>query len=258
MRVLVSGHTGLLGRSFVEHALKKHWQVFGIDKQSSVRSSHPPGLREYILDITKEKDIQRLARKFQKEEIFLDGLIHFASLNPTIESLSYNHEILNQDLRSILKSLNVGVLGSFSLTKHFYGVMKNDSSILFIGSDLSLISPNQKLYCKCKTRQGKRHLNICKVKPVGYSIEKAALLGMTRYLSTFFANDKGVRVNCACIGAVDSGFDNEFRLKLSELIPLGRPARIGEYNEVFEFLLSPKSSYITGSIISVDGGRTTI
>lgn len=257
MNVLISGHAGTLGKSFTNHILNKSWKVFGVDIHSLDLLSSSNIFEEFKIDISDEKQVMALVKELKTRNISLDGIIHFASLNPTLDKLSYSRDILDQDVDSIIKSLKVGVLGTFSLTKHLYNVMKDNSSIIFVGSDLSLISPNQKLYCRCK-QKSRKHGDKCHVKPISYSIEKAALLGMTRYLATFFAEEKGIRVNCVCIGPVDNGFELDFRNRLVDLIPLGRPAFVGEYNETFEFLLSTKSSYITGAIIPIDGGRTAI
>jgi NAD(P)-dependent dehydrogenase (short-subunit alcohol dehydrogenase family) len=122
--------------------------------------------------------------------------------------------------------------------------------ILNIASDLALIAPDQRLYRKAGLPEEQQP-----VKPVTYSVVKAGLLGLTRYLATYWA-DHGVRCNAICPGGVENGQPAEFLEKLSQLIPIGRMARPEEYQGAIVFLCSDASSYMNGAIVSIDGGRT--
>jgi NAD(P)-dependent dehydrogenase (short-subunit alcohol dehydrogenase family) len=85
---------------------------------------------------------------------------------------------------------------------------------------------------------------------------KAGLVGLTRYLSTYWA-DKGVRCNALSPGGVFNGQSEAFVQRLSPLIPLGRMAEKDEYRAVVQFLCSSASSYMNGQNIVMDGGRST-
>jgi NAD(P)-dependent dehydrogenase (short-subunit alcohol dehydrogenase family) len=93
------------------------------------------------------------------------------------------------------------------------------------------------------------------VKPVTYSVVKSGLIGLTRYLSTYWA-DKGIRVNALSPGGVYNGQPDEFVQKLTNLIPMGRMARQDEYKGAVLFLVSEASSYMTGGNLVIEGGRT--
>ncbi len=93
------------------------------------------------------------------------------------------------------------------------------------------------------------------VKPVTYSVVKHGLLGLTKYLATYWA-DKNVRVNAICPGGVFDNQESGFVKKLTNLIPLGRMADKDEYKATIIYLISDASSYMTGSAVIVDGGRT--
>jgi NAD(P)-dependent dehydrogenase (short-subunit alcohol dehydrogenase family) len=93
------------------------------------------------------------------------------------------------------------------------------------------------------------------VKPVSYSVVKSGLIGLTRYLCTYWA-EQNVRVNAICPGGVFAGQSDEFTQRLNKLIPLGRMAREDEYQAAIVFLMSDASSYMTGAVISIDGGRS--
>ena len=81
------------------------------------------------------------------------------------------------------------------------------------------------------------------------------MLSLTKYLATYWA-DKNVRVNAICPGGVRNGQDEAFVERLTRLIPMGRMARRDEYRAAVVFLCSDASSYMTGSNLVMDGGRT--
>jgi NAD(P)-dependent dehydrogenase (short-subunit alcohol dehydrogenase family) len=94
------------------------------------------------------------------------------------------------------------------------------------------------------------------VKPVTYSVSKWALLGLTKYMSTYFA-DKNIRVNCLSpAGVYNKGMPDDFVQRLVSLIPMRRMANPGEYEGAIVFLCSDASEYMTGANIVMDGGRS--
>ena len=125
-----------------------------------------------------------------------------------------------------------------------YGVILN------IASDLSVISPDQRLY-QVKGAES----NSQPVKPLTYSVIKSGLVGMTKYLATYWSAD-GVRVNALSPGGVYEEQDKEFITRISNLIPLGRMAKSDEYRSAVQFLCSEASSYMTGQNLVIDGGRS--
>jgi len=122
--------------------------------------------------------------------------------------------------------------------------------ILNIASDLSVLSPDQRLYRRDGVAD---HLQT--VKPVTYSVIKAGLVGLTRYLATYWARE-GIRVNCLSPGGVFADHDAQFVRTLTDRIPLGRMAHPDEYKGTVLFLVSDASSFMTGANLIVDGGRT--
>ena len=92
------------------------------------------------------------------------------------------------------------------------------------------------------------------VKPVTYSVVKTGLIGLTRYLSTYWTANN-IRVNAISPGGVFNGQPTEFTDKLHALIPMARMAHKDEYQGAVLFLCSDASSYMTGQNLIVDGGR---
>lgn len=122
--------------------------------------------------------------------------------------------------------------------------------ILNVSSDLGVIAPDQRIY-RDSTLSGQQQ----PTKPVTYSVIKHGLIGLTRYLATYWA-DCGVRANSILPGGIFQDQSPEFVSKISNLIPLGRMAHEDEYRAAVVFLISDASSYMTGANICVDGGRS--
>jgi NAD(P)-dependent dehydrogenase (short-subunit alcohol dehydrogenase family) len=148
----------------------------------------------------------------------------------------------------------VGLTGAF-LCSRIFGqqmVAQNSGVILNIASDLAVIAPDQRLYRKDGLPDDEQP-----VKPVTYSVVKTALLGLTRYLSTYWTAHN-IRVNAISPGGVFAGQPDEFTTKLHALIPMGRMAHKDEYQGAILFLCSDASSYMTGQNLIVDGGRSVL
>jgi NAD(P)-dependent dehydrogenase (short-subunit alcohol dehydrogenase family) len=122
--------------------------------------------------------------------------------------------------------------------------------ILNIASDLGIIAPDQRLYRRPGLAEDQQP-----VKPVTYSVVKTGLIGLTRYLATYWA-DRGVRVNALSPGGVHNNQPEDFVQRLSQLIPMGRMANLDELQGAVLFLCSDASSYMTGANLVLDGGRT--
>jgi NAD(P)-dependent dehydrogenase (short-subunit alcohol dehydrogenase family) len=86
-------------------------------------------------------------------------------------------------------------------------------------------------------------------------VVKTGLVGLTRYLATYWAG-RGVRVNALSPGGVFADQPADFVARLSALIPVGRMAHKDEYRAAIQFLCSAASSYMTGQNVVMDGGRS--
>jgi len=93
--------------------------------------------------------------------------------------------------------------------------------------------------------------------PIHYVTSKAALVGLTRALSREVAS-RGIRVNAIAPGPTDTplmrSIPEDWIASLEKAIPLGRMGRPEEIAAAVRFLASDESSYVTGSVLVVNGG----
>jgi len=206
------------------------------------------------VDITNEDDIHSLLKTVLERFGRIDILINNAAHNPKIEvNGKTNWSRLEQFSVNMWNSdINVGLTGAFLCSKVIGTEMAKQEKgvILNISSDLGVIAPDQRIYRK----EGLPEENQ-PVKPVTYSVVKHGLIGLTRYLATYWA-DKNIRANAMLPGGIYQGQDEVFVENLTNLIPLGRMAQEDEYKAAVVFLVSDASSYMTGANINIDGGRT--
>jgi len=109
------------------------------------------------------------------------------------------------------------------------------------------MSPDQRIY------EGSFHLGRKINTPAVYTASKAGVVGLTKYLATYWA-DKGIRVNTLSPGGTESGQNDEFKRSYSNRIPMNRMAYAEEMVGALLYLASDASSYVTGQNIIVDGG----
>ena len=210
----------------------------------------------HVMDVTNLNDIQNISKYFLKKSLRIDILINNASVDSKVkgtEGLLNSSRLENFSIDQWNLEIEVGLTGAFFCTQVFGSEMSKDGLggvILNIASDLSVISPNQSLYQKDELDQDSQP-----VKPITYSVVKTGLIGLTRYVATYWA-DKGVRCNALSPGGVYTNQSDEFVKKISSLIPLNRMAKKNEYHSAIQFLCSDASLYLNGQNIVMDGGRS--
>ena len=210
----------------------------------------------FAIDITNEDAIENNAKQLIERFGKIDGLVNNAANNPKVEQSSdINFSRLeNFPMNTWNDDINVGLTGAFLCAKHYgYQISKNPEggSIVNISSDLGLVAPDQRLYKNSDLLEEEQL-----VKPISYSVAKAGIIGLTRYIATYWA-EKNVRCNAMCPGGVENGQPDEFIREVSFRIPMNRLANSDEYQGALIWMLSNASSYLNGAVIPIDGGRTT-
>lgn len=207
-----------------------------------------------ITDVNDEDALKKLKSQLEKKGIAVDILINNAALNPKMNKLEggSSGRVEDYDMDLWNREWGVGVTGVFLCCKIFgYAMAKRGKgAIVNIASDLAIQAPDQRVYSPTGKIEDVKHF-----KPIGYSVVKSAMLGITRYLATYWAHN-GVRVNTLVLGGVFNYQPESLVQRVSERVPLGRMAEKNEYQEAIVFLASEASSYMTGQMLVMDGGRT--
>tara|TARA_Y100000310_G_C20693641_1_gene823997 strand:+ start:112 stop:879 length:768 start_codon:yes stop_codon:yes gene_type:complete len=235
---IVTGGNGMLGKEFVKTLSDAGATVFIFDIINGI-------------DITDKKQVSERIKKIVNEHGNVDILINNAALNPRVGSEAeeidkfqfgpyedYPEELWN-------KEIAVGLTGAQICIQETAKTMmkKKNGVVVNISSEYGVVAPNNDVY-----EEG------C-FKSIAYPTVKSAILGLTRGWAGYLA-PYGIRVNTLVPGGVFAGQDESFVEKNRKLNMLGRMASKDEYNGAILFLCSEASSFMTGSMLVVDGGRT--
>ncbi len=262
--VLITGAGGMLGfyHSYAVLELGAHVVLTDIEKDKLENARlklsekfNPDSIDCIEMDVTNEDAVMSVKNELLRSKKNISILINNAAIDSKFDLENQNFSrVENFDLSQWQLELNVGLMGAFICSKVFGTEMAKNrhGNIINIASDLSVISPDQRLYMKDDALPEDQP-----VKPITYSVIKSGLLGLTRYLSTYWSSS-GVRSNCLSPGGVYNDHDQIFVQKLSDLIPLGRMADIDEYVGAIQFLASDASSYMNGQNLVIDGGRSVL
>ncbi|MBH16650.1 MAG: oxidoreductase [Acidobacteria bacterium] len=262
---LITGAAGLLGVQHAAALLESGATVVLTDLgEASLASASvslsgtadPARILARPMDVCQPEAIQAVAEELASDGRRVDILVNNAAIDPKVkgdQGVVETSRLENFPLDQWSAQLAVGLTGAFLCSQVFGSAMAQDGRggvILNIASDLSVFSPDQRIYRKPGLAD-----EMQPVKPVTYSVIKAGLIGLTRYLSTYWA-DRGVRANALSPGGVSDGQGVEFVQNLTSLIPLGRMASRDEYRAAVQFLCSDASAYLNGQNIVMDGGRS--
>jgi NAD(P)-dependent dehydrogenase (short-subunit alcohol dehydrogenase family) len=261
---IITGGAGLLGRQHAATIAEAGGHVVLADlsaEQASAAADEvtaASGVAALGLgaDITVKADVERMVAQAMARFGRLDILINNAAMTvkgggARSDEYFARFEDYPQELWD--RALQVNLTGTF-LCCQAVGrqmVAQQRGVILNIASDVGTISPDHRIYDGVVSPHTGKPFNT----PASYATTKAGVINLTRYLATYWATD-GIRVNALSPGGVYAEHDPQFVRNLTERIPLGRMARKDEYRGAVLFLVSDASSYMTGSNLIVDGGRT--
>jgi len=257
---LVTGGAGLLGRQFTRALGEAGAGVIVADLDREAAQSHVDRLSgESIqalavgVDVTDPASVSQMVKDAVGKFDRLDVLVNSAALDPKFDPENLESQSANAfetyPLEAWQNAVDVNLTGMFlscqavarQMVSQKYGVIIN------ICSTYGLVGPDQRLY--------KRPDGTQQFKPVYYSVTKAGVLGLTRYLATYYAGEP-IRVNALTPGGIFNQHDDTFLKAYSARAVIGRMANKDEMNGALVFLASDASSYMTGANLIVDGGWT--
>ncbi len=249
---LITGGAGFLGRKYCQFFSKKNFKVICVDNNQKnlikIKSLKIKNLITFNCDISNHSQVERLFNTLTKS-YFVDLLIN----NAAIDAIPFKKKDISQKFPTSKMwdlEFNASLKGSFFMIKFFGEAMiqKKRGSIINIGSDLSIIAPNQKIYKSSYSNY---------IKPVTYAVIKHGMYGLTKYFASLYGPKK-VRVNMVSPGPVKNKQNKKLRSEIENMTPMSRLGNPGDILGLLLFLSSDESSYITGQNILVDGGKTII
>lgn len=256
---LVTGAAGLLGSQFSRTLAEAGASVVlaEIDASSAEKTTEEikdsgGQAQSQVIDVTDPASIKIAFSAAVKSFGSLDILVNSAAINPSFDEAErgkHSSAFEEYPLEAWQQSLDVNLSGAFLCSQAAVRQMLKQKSgvIVNICSTYGLVGPDQRIY----QREGQPP----EFKPVDYSVTKAGILGLTRYLAAYYGG-KNIRVNALTPGGVANEQDAEFQKAYSARAILGRMADKDEMNAAMLFLASDASSYMTGANLVVDGGWT--
>lgn len=253
---IVTGGAGILGHHFC-HGLVNHGAKVviadlnlkpaeGLAKQLSSNGADVLAIQ---VDVSDDSSVQNMIKQVINKYGKID-ILHNNAATKTSDLKKYFAPLESYDMQIWKEAMTVNVDGMFLVARAVGENMIKQGikgSIIQTASIYGLMAPDQRIYA------GSQYMGMPINTPPVYTTSKAAVLGLTKHLASYWA-DKGIRVNSITPGGTSSGQNNEFHKKYSARIPMGRMAEPEEIVGALIFLASDASSYITGQNISVDGG----
>jgi NAD(P)-dependent dehydrogenase (short-subunit alcohol dehydrogenase family) len=256
---IVTGAGGILGRHFAA-ALAAHGAALAlvdidgdtIDALAAkLQAKHPAKMLALPCDLADPTAIEDMTQAAAEALGGID-IVHnnAATKGDSLEAMfapaeSYAPETWRQHMA-------VNLDGAFHVMKSSGALMLKQGrggSIISTASIYGLLGADDRIY------EGSNYMGIQINTPPSYAAAKAGLIGLTRYFAARWGSD-GIRVNAIAPGGVESGQNDVFAQRYGARVPMGRMAHAEEIVGAVVWLASDAASYVTGQVISVDGGLT--
>lgn len=252
---VVTGGAGLIGIEFCQGLIESGAKVAIVDLKSENVSK---------LIKSNEKDISFFECNVSNKESVkncVDSIIkHFKKIDILFNNAATKTDNLSDffapfeeyKLETWREVMSVNIDGMFLMAQAVGAHMVSNGGgvIIQISSIYGLNGPDHTIY------KGSNYLDREINTPAVYSASKSAVIGFTKWLATYWAKD-GIRVNCLVPGGVSSGQNKTFIDAYSKRIPLGRMASSEEIVPAAIYLASDASTYVTGQVMSIDGGLSS-
>lgn len=256
---IVTGGAGLLGAEFCRTLAEAGAAVIVVDLDGKAAADLAASLNQsgyraqgQETDVTSTASVKKMVTATLKAYGSLDILVNSAALDPKFDphsEKSHSGAFEDYPLELWQQALNVNLTGAMLCCQAVVQPMlkQGNGTIINVGSMYGVSAPDQRLY----QRKGQPP----QFKPAYYTVTKAGILGLTKYLAAYYAGKK-IRVNALTPGGVYNGHNDEFLQAYAARSVMGRMAEKDEMNGALLFLASSASQYMTGANLIVDGGWT--
>ena len=257
-RILVTGASGLVGRRVVSAFLEAGGQVIGaVHQQAAIApmeaqfAAYGDAFSSLAMDITDDASVgegmAEVVARFGRLDVLVNNAAIDAKFDAAGEPDLQTRRFEDYPLSRIAEAVEVNTLGTVRMTQIACQQMLSQraGNIIQVASVYSLVAPHQGLYARAG--QPSRY------KSADYVVSKSFLPNFTHYIATLYASE-GIRCNAVAPHGVLNDHDAEFQRRFAELSPAGRMCRAEELDGAFVFLASDASSYVNGSVLTLDGG----
>lgn len=252
---LVTGGAGILGRRFCQGLADAGAQVAVVDLFGDAANEAAAELGDeavgFACDVSDAASVKACVEAVMERFGRIDVLINNAATK-TANVRDFMAPFEDYSIDTWREIMSVNIDGMFLMAQAVGKTMLAGGvkgRIVQTASIYGVVGPDNRIY------EGSSYLGGPISTPAVYSASKAAVVGFTKWLATYWA-DKGIRVNCIVPGGVSSGQNGVFNDLYSARVPMGRMARAEEMVPPLLFLASEASSYVTGHVLMVDGGWT--
>ncbi len=254
---VVTGGVGILGQRFCKGLAEFGAKVAVVDLDEKLCIESAEELkRDYGLecvgvgcDVSQPASVASMVKRVV-ESLGAINILHNNAASKSTDLDAFFASTEDYSLNEWRKIMSVNIDGMFLVAQAVGVQMQKQGaggSIIQTSSIYGLVSSDKRIY------EGSFYLGRQISNPAVYSTSKAAVVGLTRYLSANWG-DSGIRVNALVPAGVESGQNDTFKARYSARVPLGRMAKADEMVGALIYLASDASSYVTGHCLVVDGG----
>ena len=249
--VVITGGAGLLGREIVKcfAAYNANTIISDINKEESIKLveeiQNEKGTADfYYFDQSDVSTIPEVIKGLDRKNRPIDVWVN----NAYPRTSDWGNKLENVSIESWRKNIDLHLNGYCICANEIAKRMakRKRGVIINVGSIQSFVAPDFSLYHDTDMTS-----------PAAYTAIKGGILMYTKYLASYFGKNN-IRVNVVCPGGILNKQPDNFVLRYSHRTPLGRMADPKEIAPAILFLASDAASYITGTVLTVDGGFTAI
>jgi NAD(P)-dependent dehydrogenase (short-subunit alcohol dehydrogenase family) len=254
---IVTGGIGILGKQFcsilaefgANVAVVDIQHQLAIDFATELEAQFGQNMKGFYCDVTNPESVEKMVQDVVATFGRID-ILHNNAAGKSNNLSQFFAPFEEYDLEQWNQIMDINIGGMFLVAKYvgkFMAEQNQGGSIIQTSSIYGILGPDNRIY------EGSYYLDHQINTPAVYAASKSAVVGLTKYLATYWA-DKGIRVNTITPGGIESGQNDIFKQKYSNRIPLQRMGKPHEIAGALLYLASGASSYVTGQNIIVDGG----